>query len=290
MQRIHEQDATARLVEQGYELLCLPAEFEPKRRCRTSIGWEDPRQHEGELLFPQLYNQDVLARVKARGEAIYSALYQQRPTSADGDEIKRIWWQYWHPRGQKLPPVPVRTASGHQSVDSVELPAGFEYVAQSWDMSFKGDETSSFVVGQVWGKSQARFFLLDQVRARLSFTETIAAIERMCRKWPNTRAKLIEDAANGPAIIDTLRRKIPGLIPIRAKDSKVGRARSVGPLIEAGNVFLPHPHIAPRITPGFIDEWAGIPEPAYWDQIDAASQFLNRAFVPQSPWLTVGRH
>ena len=92
-------------------------------------------------------------------------------------------------------------------------------------------------------------FLLDQVRARLSFTETIKAIERMCQRWPNTRKKLIEDSANGPAIIDTLQRKIPGLMPIRAKDSKVARARSVSCFIEAGNIFLPHPHIAPKITP-----------------------------------------
>ncbi len=69
----------------------------------------------------------------------------------------------------------------------------------------------------------------------------------------------------------------------------MARARSVSWLIEAGNIFLPHPHIAPKITPGFIDEWAGIPEPAYWDQIDAASQFLNRAIFAPKPRLTWGR-
>ncbi len=290
MQRIHENDATAQLLEQGYEHLCLPAEFEPGRRCKTSIGWEDPRQHHGELLFPQLYNQEVLARIKERGEAIYSALYQQHPTSADGDEIKRVWWRYWHHPGSKLPSVPVRTANGVQTVDSVELPAGFKYQAQSWDTAFKDTETSSFVVGQVWGKYQARYFLLDQVRARVSFTETLTAIKRMYRKWPDTRAKYIEDSANGPAIIDMLKREIPGLISIRAKDSKVARARSVSSLIEAGNIFLPHPRIAPGITPGFINEWAGIPAPAYWDQIDAASQFLNRALVRKPHPLTWGRH
>jgi hypothetical protein len=33
--------------------LCLPAEFEPERRCATSIGWSDPRQESGELLWPE---------------------------------------------------------------------------------------------------------------------------------------------------------------------------------------------------------------------------------------------
>jgi predicted phage terminase large subunit-like protein len=171
----------------------------------------------------------------------------------------------------------------------VELPERFEYQAQSWDTSFKGEEGSSFVVGQVWGKYQTNFFLLDQIRSRLSFTETIKAIERMCQKWPNTRAKLIEDSANGPAIIDVLRRKIRGLVPIHAKDSKLARARSVSYLIEAGNIFLPRPDILLKITPGFIEEWAGIPEPPYWDQIDAASQFLNWALVSRRRRLTWGR-
>jgi len=210
MHRIHEYDATARLVEQGYEHLCLPAEFEPGRRCKTSIGWEDPRQHPGELLFPQSYNQEVLAKEKNRGTAIYSALYQQRPTATEGDEIKRVWWQYWHPPGQKLPPVLVRTASGYELVDSVELPSTFKYQAQSWDAAFKGETHSSFVVGQVWASAEARFFLLDQIRARLSFTQTITAIKQLSRRWPQTGYKLIEDAANGPAIIDVLRREIRG--------------------------------------------------------------------------------
>ncbi len=68
----------------------------------------------------------------------------------------------------------------------------------------------------------------------------------------------------------------------------MARARSVSYLIEAGYIFLPHPHIAPKITSGFIDEWAGIPEPAYWDQIDAASQFLNQALRVQSYSVTWG--
>src|SRR6185436_7836194 len=44
-QRLHEADLTGDLlIKGGYELLCLPAEFEPERRCTTSIGWSDPRK------------------------------------------------------------------------------------------------------------------------------------------------------------------------------------------------------------------------------------------------------
>lgn len=52
-QRLHEADLTGDLlVRGGFELLCLPAEFEPERRCCTSTGWTDPRVEAGELLWP----------------------------------------------------------------------------------------------------------------------------------------------------------------------------------------------------------------------------------------------
>src|ERR1700693_2315306 len=44
-QRLHEADLSGDLLAKGgYEHLCLPAEFEPDRRCTTSIGWTDPRK------------------------------------------------------------------------------------------------------------------------------------------------------------------------------------------------------------------------------------------------------
>ena len=53
-QRLHENDLTGDLLSKGgFEQLCLPAEFEPERRCATSIGWSDPRVEPGELLWPE---------------------------------------------------------------------------------------------------------------------------------------------------------------------------------------------------------------------------------------------
>jgi hypothetical protein len=47
-QRLHESDLTGDLLTRGgYELLCLPAEFEPDHRCDTPI-WRDPRTSPGE--------------------------------------------------------------------------------------------------------------------------------------------------------------------------------------------------------------------------------------------------
>src|ERR1700686_1881499 len=65
-QRLHEADLTGDLmVRGGYELLCLPAEFEPERRCSTSIGWTDSRVDAGQLLWPEKVIRAHLEDLKA---------------------------------------------------------------------------------------------------------------------------------------------------------------------------------------------------------------------------------
>ncbi len=291
MQRVSENDLTAWCLDNGYEHLCLPSEFEVDNKCRTSIGFEDPRTTEGELLNPDRYPEKVLV-VERKNEALYAAIHQQRPSPAEGDEVKRIWWNYWHLPGQQPPPVPIRTKEGIQYKHSVELPPmeKFRSQCQSWDLAFKDMDDSSYVVGQVWGLYDANSFLLHQVRERLSFTNTIKSIKAVTSAYPKALMKLIEDKANGPAVINSLSARVPGMIPIQVKDSKLARARAVTPVIESGNIYLPHPSIS-TITTGFIEEWAAIPNPGHWDQIDAGSQYLSRMYQGflEEQWLTWGR-
>jgi hypothetical protein len=104
-QRLHEADLTGDLLEKGgYELLCLPAEFDVERRCTTSIGWTDPRQECGELLWPARLTREVLEHQKATlGSYRYAGQYQQRPSPAEGGIFKRGWWGYWRPADRELP-------------------------------------------------------------------------------------------------------------------------------------------------------------------------------------------
>jgi predicted phage terminase large subunit-like protein len=105
--------------------------------------------------------------------------------------------------------------------------------------------TADYVVGQVWGRVGVHFVLIDQIRARLDCPATVKAVRELSRKYPYTIAKLIEDKADGPAVIQMLSREIPGLIPVTPQGGKMARAAAVSPLIEAGNVYLLHPQQAP---------------------------------------------
>ena len=157
-QRLHEADLTGDLLSKGgYELLCLPAEFEPECRCSTSIGWTDPRKDFGDLLWPGRVTRTNLTELKVSlGSYRYAGQYQQRPSPAEGGILKRSWWRFWRPAHLDLPPVQVSTPDGEVlSIQAVPVPAQFDTMIQSWDMAFKDLATSDYVVGQVWGAVKA---------------------------------------------------------------------------------------------------------------------------------------
>ena len=277
-QRLHEADLTGDLLSRGgYEMLCLPAEFEPERRCSTSIGWTDPRNECGDLLWPEKVTQANLEELKVLlGAYRYAGQYQQRPAPAEGGIFKRSWWRYWRPAHLDLPPIPLRTSGGGMlSIPAVPIPAQFDTMIQSWDMAFKDLATSDYVVGQVWGASQADRFLLDQRRDRMDMPSTKEAVRGMSRCWPKAAAKLVEDKANGPAVIQELRHDVAGLIEINPEGGKIARAHAVAAQAESGNIYLPHPAIAPWVE-ACIEEAAAFPKGRNDDQVDAMTQALNR--------------
>lgn len=252
MQRLHESDLAGEMAKTGdYELLMLPMEYEKKRCCVTSIGFEDPRTEEKELLCPARFSAKAVAESKkALGPRGAEAQMQQNPTPAAGNIIKTAFVRYYK----------------HQ-------PKNFTTLIQSWDCAFKNKDTSDFVCGQIWGALQGKFYLVDQILERLSFTETMAAIKMMTSKWPKARAKLIEDKANGTAVMDALQRTVSGMIPIEPEGGKEVRLYAVEPLWAAGNVLLPHPENCPWIG-ATVENIVGFPSKPHDDDVDAMSQAL----------------
>jgi len=157
---------------------------------------------------------------------------------------------------------------------------------QSWDCAFKDLETSDYVVGQVWGRVGSIFLLGDQVRARMDCPATVKAVRGLSQKWPQTYAKLIEDKANGSAVIQMLQCEITGILPVNPEGGKIARAAAISPLVEAGNVYLPHPDCAPWVK-DFIEECAAFPNSAHDDQVDAMTQALLRWRMAQNQQVVV---
>jgi predicted phage terminase large subunit-like protein len=251
MTRWHEDDLAGRLIAEmqaggeQWTIIEMQAEAEEGDPLGRAIG---------ETLWPEHGFDKAWAEETKRavGTYFWQALYQQRPSAPEGEILKRGWWKFYK-----------------------VIPADLQEVIQSWDMTFKDSDGSDFVVGGVWGRKGADKYLLDQVRGRMDFPTTLAAVKALTAKWPQARAKLVEDKANGPAVIAMLKREIPGLTPVEPQGSKMARVAAVSPEIEAGNVYLPDPSIAPWVN-DFIEECAAFPNGKHDDQVDQMSQALLR--------------
>lgn len=280
-QRLHFDDVTGFVMEQEkeggavYDKLILPTEFVPAQRSSTSIGWTDPRQNEGDLIWPERFPADEVERLKiSLGSSMASSQLQQRPSAIEGTIINRLWLRTWSPVGTSYKPM--ITAIGQKPFEhyNAYLPDKFDEVMISWDCSFKDSAASDYVAGGVWGRVGANYYLLDNVRRKMDFVATLGEIERLATKWPQAVRKLIEEKANGAAVIQTLRSKVNGLIPINPTSSKSSRLHAVAPLFEAGNVYVPHPSYASWVK-GYIEELCDFPYATHDDQVDQTTQILN---------------
>ena len=253
MQRLHEDDLTGHLLEQGdWTHLCVPAQAESRTIYNFPISGKSKTYNEGDILFPKREDLAEIERQKrALGSIAFAAQYQQRPTPSEGAIIQKSWFKYYS-----------------------ELPIKFDEILQSWDMSFKESENSDYVVGQVWGRVGANKYLLAQVRKKMAFPDTIRAFRTMTAQWPRAYRKLVEDKANGSAIISTLKDSITGIIAVNPTESKLARLSAVCPQIEAGNVYLPDPKQNPWVN-DLIDEALRFPRGKHDDQVDAMTMALN---------------
>lgn len=254
MTRYHFDDLTGRLTDpkrnpeaSRWRVVRLPALCE---------DLDDPLgRRPGETIDERCRpRQFMLDRKATTSSYLWAGMYQQRPTPAAGGIVKRSWWKRYAMR------------PGWQKFDDV---------IQSWDMAFKATDDSSFVVGQVWGRIGGDSYLLDQVRDRMDFPSTLVALRNLTTRWPVAGAKLVEDKANGPAVVATLARQIPGLIAVGVEGSKEARAHAVSSYVESGNVWIPDDRIAPWVG-DFIEEWSAFPKGVNDDQVDASTQALSR--------------
>lgn len=225
-----------------------------------------PQLKEGALI-PELHSLKQLLEFKAvQSDYWWSALFQQSAKALGGNVFKDSGIQYYMPG---------------------DLPDRFDQVIDSWDCTFKDTDGTDFVVGQKWGKRGANSYLLAQIRGRMGFTATAAAVERLQGQMPYPNEILIEDKANGPAVIDFLKKTVPRLIAIEPDGSKLARAYAVTSVWEARNVFIPAEGYAPAVMidsgkPGqiktFTSEITIFNAGAHDDQVDAMTQALRHLY------------
>lgn len=252
MQRLHEMDLTGYILSEdlGYTHLCLPAEAPQRTVVVFPKSGRELVREEGDILNPQRFDHDVLAGLKkSMGSLQYAGQFQQVPAPAEGVIFKREWMKDFYRDG---------AAPNTQDI-------------QSWDMAFTKSEGSAKVAGFVMGRHGSDIYIKDLVNEKMTFTESVAAVRLLSGKWPRARAKVVENKANGPAIVDLLKKEIPGMVEFNPKGSKEERAISVTPYFEAGNIHFPDPKTHPWVD-DLIRDLLIFPKGTFKDTTDALVQ------------------
>lgn len=257
MTRWHEEDLAGKLLDLAkkdpeadqWVVLTLPA-----LAGDVPTNKNDYRKS-GDALWPSRYPVSYLKKQKAADSRDWAALYQQNPFTEEGAILKKNYWRFY---------------------EEHELPRYLDEQILSVDCAFKDLATSDYVAIQVWARKGADKYMIDQYKEKLDFNETCDAILSMVQKYPHARAKLVEDKANGPAVMASMRRRISGFIEIEPHGSKIERAFAVSPQLRSGNVYLPVPEKCTKFNvDDFINECAKFPRGKHDDQVDACTQALN---------------
>lgn len=273
MQRLNEKDVSGVILSMGlpYVHLCIPMRFDPKRRCTTEIGWTDPRTVEGELMFPERFDEKQVSELETTlGSYGSSGQLQQRPSPRGGGIFKTEWYKYY------------------------TIAPKLEWCSVYVDTAQKTGEKNDYSVLELWGRSiTGDAVLLDLVRGKWEAPELLVNARAFWLKHKagphRPRSMKVEDKVSGTGLIQTLRRESVPVLPIQRDKDKIVRANDVAPFIEAGNVMLPID--APWLSE-FLGESEAFPSGAHDDQLDpmfdaltdvqfAPTHTASNAVIPQ---------
>jgi predicted phage terminase large subunit-like protein len=304
--RWDHQDMTAWLLAQEEEenpehwtVLNLPAIAEPisiampiPPTCSRVPDWRQP----GEPLCPERVALDVLQRIRTRlGSYWWNALYQQRPSPAEGLLFRKAWIQAplltAHGQARRYAPLVLscdlsfkdgkdNDACGFALLGLLEPQRHPAVEARRQGLALATNAGSARRPGSLiaegatappdpWAELQIEALWAHRQRLDLPgvIKFLLASLASLERQGLRPNAVLIEDAANGPAVCQLLKRQLPGLIAIPPKGSKASRAHAVAPLVEAGQVRF---H---RRSESLIEELLAFsPRGGIDDQVDAFCQ------------------
>lgn len=243
MQRLHCDDLVGHILEKDageWTLLKLPMEYEPTERLApTRIGWSDPRQERGDLLWPKKIPKKAVDLLrKDLGPFGYAGQLQQNPVPAGGGIIKRDWWKDWDSK--------TAIENGYKPGVYPQM----EYKIAVLDSAYTEKKENDPSAITIWGVfrnkyDQPRIFLMYAWQDRLEMPALVKETGKICERFKIDKL-LIEGKASGLSVSQELRALysvgrtwgIEVINPDKHGD-KVARMHSVTPLFSEGLVYAP---------------------------------------------------
>jgi predicted phage terminase large subunit-like protein len=270
MQRLHEIDPTGFLLEQEpgiWTHIRVPLVAEEDERWVFPISGRVFQRKCGETLQPGRFTPEVVEGLRSR-RLVFAAQSQQRPAPAEGNFIKRSEVRYYGG-------IDPKTGQADE-----KLPENFDLKVISVDCAFKDLATSDFVAIIVIGIKGRKRFVLNVVNQHLDAAATEAEIRRQREVHRPISAVLVEDKANGSAVIQRLKLNVPGVIQINPQGGKIGRMHAVAGEWQAEDWFVDR---NAAWTEPLIDQLMMFPNGRNDDMCDSISQaacWLSQRVVP----------
>lgn len=270
MQRVHELDVSGAIINDGdYVHLFIPMEFEPGRKCKTKIGWTDPRKDDGELAWPARFPEAQILPFRRR-PYMWAGQYQQRPEPRGGGIFKRAWWQVWNDKACEFHGV----RPGHTP--------SFEYVIGVMDTAYTEKEANDPCAMTIWGVWHDRggnpqVMLVNAWEEWLEFNPLVEKSAKVCIDFKVDRL-LIEAKASGLSVAQELRRRyshqgwvVETIDP--TKGDKVARAYAVTSFWEDGIIWVPgyDDGSLRKWAEKVVDQMGTFPKAAHDDLTDTAT-------------------
>src|SRR5499427_227493 len=251
MQRLHVDDLSGILIEQGWPSLVLPAIAVEAADYAVA---EDEVYHRpaGELLQPERDIPEAIEEMKRNlGSRIFAAQYQQNPTPPDGNMIKAAWLG-------RYDRTPERNS--------------FQRVVLSCDPAGKAGAHNDYTAITIVGVQQQALHVLHVSRGHWTVMEMRDQIIGLAAQW-QVDLVIVEDTSSGMGLIQLLKEQprldVVGRKPDTDKQTRMSRQQG---RFEAGRILLPQ---EARWLADFENELLAFPSGRYDDQVDALLLFLE---------------
>ena len=181
--RLNDHDLSDHVIAQGgWRSIVLP--FIATRTRKYDLGYTIWRRRKGELLRPDAYSRKEIKRLQTKQlTPPYDLYYQQAASACARIKIKAEHFPTFYPRMRPIGPIVL-------SIDTAQ----------------KGGADNSYNVIQAWSSDGENHFLFTQWRQQCGYDQLRAVYKFFLRKY-RPSAVLIEDTANGSALIAEAQRK-----------------------------------------------------------------------------------
>lgn len=265
MQRLHEDDVSGMILSEklDYEHLMLPMEFDVDRRCRTSIGFVDPRTEQGELIFPQRFPRDVVERDKeTMKEYAVAGQYQQLPVPREGGMFKYDWFE-----GKIIERCP-----------------DVKRWVRHWDLAATAKPGAARTAGVKMGRTpDGRYVIADVIITQSEGAKVREIITRTAHMdGRGVEISLPKDPGQAGKVQSQDMIAMLSGFKARAEaetGDKVTRAEPFASQCEVGNVYL----VKGSWNRAYLDEICMFPGGKFKDQVDASSAAFARLATTFDP-------